>query len=392
MSDLQYRASGALKHAEYGDGAELNLSYNNRQLLTRYELNNLMDTATYPQTVATMGSQNQYYADGRLQYAQDLRNGNFDRDYSYDHAGRTSEATSGREARGETPSSPVDSPYKQTLSYNVWNNLGRTGRLWSEGQSDAPSYSNNRRSDWAYDAQGNAIATSASKTNAFDATGSQVTSYEESWSGPSGDQVFHQNTIDQTYGGDGRPGKRVETRRAEDMNQNVTNEVRTVYFLRSTVLGGEAVADIDDTGQLEGHVYVGGEKIADYSGWAPYGLMTFRHANPANGNWVSVQAGGYAGKRTEFDPLGASVGTVDPFPSYTNYNDMVGNDWLYQELGNPFDFGSGCSEQLDGMPIRCSELQNRMDTGSVAAEVTPRSGRRQQLPISSAGLGLFRVW
>ena len=340
--------------------------------------------------VSAMGSQNQYYADGRLQYAQDLRNGNFDRGYSYDHAGRTSEATSGREARGETPSSPVDSPYKQTLSHNVWNNLSRTGRLWSEGQSDAPTYTNNRRSDRAYDAEGHVVGGGWQpfRTHDYDAGGKQVNVYEESWSGPSENQVFHQNTIAQTYDGDGQPGKRVETRHSEDANNNVTNDVRTAYSLRSSVLGGVVIAEIDSSGQREGHVYVGGEKIADYNGWAPYGWMDFRHANPANGNWVSVQTGSNTGRRTEFDPLGATVGTFDPFPSQRSYNDMVGNDWLYQELGNPFDLGNGCPS-LDGMPIKCAELDEKKASGLVAEEY-PGHGFIQR-PIEPLGLGIVVI-
>lgn len=157
MSGLQYRASGALKHADYGDGTNLNVSYNNRQLLTRYELNNVKDLTAWPYPYTTMGSQNQYHDDGRVSYTQDLRNGNFDRGYTFDHAGRLEIATSGREARGEPPANPIDSPYKQTFSYDVWGNMGRAARLWSEGQSDTPSYTNNRRSDRGYDAEGHDI-------------------------------------------------------------------------------------------------------------------------------------------------------------------------------------------------------------------------------------------
>jgi len=398
MSGLQYRASGALKRADYGDGTNLNLSYNNRLLMTRYELNNVYYTA-WPPAYVTMGSQNQYHSDGRVQYTQDLRDGRFDRGYTFDHAGRLEVATSGREARGEPPANPPDSPYKQTFSYDVWVNMGRTARLWSQGQGDTPTYTNNRRSDWAYDAEGNAIqgGWAPFRTHDYDSSGQQVHLYEESWSGPPDFWVFHQNTIDQVYTGDGQPGKRVETRHSEDYQGTITNDVRTVYFLRSSVLGGATVAEIDQSGQREGHVYAGGQRIADYSGWAPYGTMDFRHANPANGNWVNVHLPGNGGTRTEFDPLGATVGVFDPFPSQLSYVNMLGNEFLYSELGNPFDLGGGCG-RVDGMPISCSELNMRMEAGTVEAEfpgitINGRNGRvTARQPIRSYGVGLFGVW
>jgi YD repeat-containing protein len=385
MSSLQYRASGALKHAAYGDGTQLNMSYNSRMLMTRYELNVANGGAS-----VTMGSQNQFHDDGRVRYAQDLNDSKFDRGYEYDHVGRLKEATSGREARGEPPSNPTtDSPYKQTFSYDAWSNMGRSGRHWTQPQADNPTYANNRRSDWTYDASGNVVVTLPYKANDYDAAGLHVNMYEEIWDGPWNNWVFHQNTISQTYDGNGRPAKRVETRHREDINNNITHEVKTVYQLRSTVLGGATISDIYDSGDRETHVYAGGAKLAEFSTSVP---MTFRHANPANGNWINVTTTGF-GSRTEFDPLGASVGTFSPYTPYSvySYSDLVGNDFLYSELGNPFNLGSGCGT-LDGMPVSCSELNQRMESGSVAAEVTFSSGRRQQLPLSSAGAGVFSLW
>jgi hypothetical protein len=75
-------------------------------------------------------------------------------------------------------------------------------------------------------------------------------------------------------------GKRIETRHNEKMDGTITNNVTTTYYLRSSVLGGVSVAEIDSSGQRAGHVYVGGEKIADYNGWAPYSSLSFRQVNP----------------------------------------------------------------------------------------------------------------
>jgi hypothetical protein len=203
-----------------------------------------------------------------------------------------------------------------------------------------------------------------------------VNMYEEIWDGPWDNWVFRQSTINQTYDGNGRPAKRIETRHSEDINNNVTHEVKTVYQLRSTVLGGATISDIYDSGERETHVYAGGAKLAEFSTSAP---LTFRHANPANGNWINVTTSGF-GSRTEFDPLGASVGTFSPYTPYSvySYSDVVGSEWLYAELGNPLDLGSGCT--MDGMPISCTELNNRMETGLVAVEYLFRGQPRRDAP------------
>lgn len=40
----------------------------------------------------TMGTENDYYRDGRLRYARDLQDGNFDRLFAFDHVGRLRES------------------------------------------------------------------------------------------------------------------------------------------------------------------------------------------------------------------------------------------------------------------------------------------------------------
>ncbi len=58
-------------------------------------------------------------------------------------------------ARGQTPDNSRPDPYKQTASYDVWNNVKFTGYQYSVQQSDSATYTNNRRSDQGYDADGN---------------------------------------------------------------------------------------------------------------------------------------------------------------------------------------------------------------------------------------------
>src|SRR5713226_1214396 len=58
-------------------------------------------------------------------------------------------------ARGQTPDNSRPDPYKQTASYDVWNNVKFTGYQYGVQQSDSATYTNNRRSDQGYDADGN---------------------------------------------------------------------------------------------------------------------------------------------------------------------------------------------------------------------------------------------
>jgi hypothetical protein len=131
LTGIQYRAWGGLKHANYGDGPQLNVTYNARLLPTRYEITNVFLSYLVNGGYYTVGTENDYYADGRLRYARDLQDGNFDRGFGYDHAGRLKEASTGREARGLSPNNPADSPYRQSFTYDVWNNMSRTGRHWT---------------------------------------------------------------------------------------------------------------------------------------------------------------------------------------------------------------------------------------------------------------------
>ena len=102
-SNLQYRASGALKHLTYGTGSgkSLDNQYNSRMQISRFEINTIM------------GSNYQYYADGRIQFIDDISmetpaSDTFDRSYVYDHVGRLIDAKAGTE---------VLRPYNETFEH-----------------------------------------------------------------------------------------------------------------------------------------------------------------------------------------------------------------------------------------------------------------------------------
>lgn len=392
-TNIQYRAWGAIKQMSHGSGATLNLTYTQRLLPLRYEMGNMKPNGG---STTIMGSQNQYFADGRVKYTQDLQNGNFDRAYEYDHAGRIKEAYSGREARGLPVLPSPDNPFRQSYTYDAWNNMKRpANRHWSSGLPDNPTYTNNRRTDASYDAAGNiTVRDNSRKQHAYDASGQQSYFLQQEWGLPN--YAYEANTLNITYDGDGRPAKRFENRYTETYEEEPWNESKTLYYVRSTVLGGAAIVEFvsDGYGTTE-NIYMGSQKIASH--FTDSSHVQWRHVNPATGSWLlsSQSLGGAVTFRSELDPLGTEMGTSDPYVSYTTYQDLIGLESLYEERGNPFDPGGGCGT-LDGIPISCSELRIRMQGGSVAYEMLVPVAPRVPTPTTNGTafpervLALFR--
>jgi hypothetical protein len=308
--------------------------------------------------------------------------------FAYDHAGRLKEAYSGREARGLPATTPADSPFRQSFSYDVWNNMSRTGRHWTATVSDTPTYTNNRRTDWTYNSDGDVTSRDeAQRIHTYDAAGQQRNFSEQGlqvFGG--GHYVSHQYTINQSYDGYGRAGKRIETRQSEDENGPLEDSTETSYQLHSSVLGGALIVEIDQWGNRKGHVYAGGELLADYQYYpAPYTITTIRHRNPATGQWVKNAV------RTELDPLGADMGFVNPYSYNLSYSDVMGADNLYYHRGNALDIRGGCA--LNGLPIPCSLANEAIasETGSAAFEYRLKDGTlvNEQGRIYNLGAGLF---
>jgi hypothetical protein len=145
-------------------------------------------------------------------------------------------------------------------------------------------------------------------------------------------------------------------------NENVT----TTHYVRSSVLGGVVIAELDQTGAKEkASVYAGGSKIAEHH-VVGGSLVEWRHPNPGTTSWITSSSD-RTGTRKEMDPLGAATGTTDPYPVYLDYTDIKNGEPLYLDGGNPFDYSGGC--ELDGMPVSCSFVAHGIDTGSVAGQL-----------------------
>ncbi len=134
--------------------------------------------------------------------------------------------------------------------------------------------------------------------------------------------------------------------------------------------------------------------------------MRWRHADAARGSFVETDVNGIVTRR-ELDPLGADVGTTDPYVIYGgSYGQLIGSESLYGERGNPFNLANGCA--LDGVAVACGFAMEQLNSGAAMQEPGFRWGRRRvrgtnrtesfiepiqpiSAPFSSGGSGLIAV-
>ncbi|HEX6717738.1 MAG TPA: DUF4214 domain-containing protein [Pyrinomonadaceae bacterium] len=299
-SGFVYRAWGAIKGLTYGNNLTLSMSYNSRLKSTQFEV-----AGRPPQygSSSVMKTQYQYYNDGALKYADDLLDDRFDRAYGYDQGTRLKEDYSGSEARdfiNQTSSGTTTGPYRQSYTFDVWSNpTSRTGRFWSKQTTFTASYSNGRNTNslWQYDADGRVLRENLLEYT-YDAAGRNVTTSSVLLNNYTGGKVT------QSRDGDGLEIKRAETR------QGVTT---IGYRMRSTVLGGMVVTELDANGQKQKtYVYGNGEKLAEQEG----GIVTWRHTNPLTGSEGSSYTAGLYAAEKELDPMLVDMGFEDPYLNF----------------------------------------------------------------------------
>ena len=231
VNSMAYRAFG-LKQMAYNNGRTLSLQYDNRLRVTQWNIPSVM----------AWNYAYQYFGEntGRVTYAQNINDPTLDRSYHYDHVGRLQSAYTGSSARAHVGLGSnwlSDGPYAQQDNvYDVWGNtLGRTGWGGTNPQYGA-GYTNNKMTSNVYDATGNLTDAGGGWTFTYDATGQQATSAV--------------GNVQMFYDGDRLRGKKNE------------NSVVT-YYLRSSVLGGQVVAELTSGGAWSrGYVYLGGQVLA----------------------------------------------------------------------------------------------------------------------------------
>ncbi|MGH9970022.1 MAG: DUF4214 domain-containing protein [Pyrinomonadaceae bacterium] len=343
--NYQYRAWGGLKSMVDGSNHSSSVLYNAKMRPSQFEMSGSAVSQNYD-----------YYNDGRVSFVHSATDLNFDRSYFYDHAGRLIETRTGGHARGDYG----EMPYFETFGYDAFDNLkARESDSWNWQTTawDVASYSNYRRAGWGYDADGRNTSIEA-RSYTFDAAGRQtfMTAPQVLWNG-------NQITVSQTSAYDADGAKVCETASGV-----------TTYYLRSSVLGGQIIEEINSSGQKNiGYVYLpSGKKLAVQS----YGNVAWKQTTPLATTEIHTSSTTSVAGRTEFDPLGADISLTAPPepPPVIDQGDIGAGHFggiMDARWTDFFNVSSGCSAA--GVAASCS---GPMSNSNLEAEMRAFFGYR----------------
>jgi hypothetical protein len=148
-----------------------------------------------------------------------------------------------------------------------------------------------------------------------------------------------------------------------------TEETIITYSLQSSVLK-MVIDELDPNGaKTKGHIYAGGRKIAEQDVTSSTNAVRFKLTNPVTGTCLETNESGDSLSVNEYDPVGATVPTWDPYNELSGpplYPDIVqSHEQLYVNGGDPFNYSGGYT--LDGLPVSEAQLAHMMDTGAGVA-------------------------
>jgi YD repeat-containing protein len=334
-SGSQYRAWGGLKHLTYGNGKVMDAGYNSRMQVSSFSIPSVL-SKTYD-----------YEADGSLRFSSDLLNHKFDRSYAYDHAAHLTQAFSGAEARGESTTN--DRPYKQAFNYDPFGHLThRDSNVWADFYSIANSYSNDRNQGFDYDAEGNLLDMGGT-TYTYDSAGAILTVAS----------TDPQTTTTRSLDGGGQQVKTVASTYNETTESWTTT---TTYYVRSTVLGGAVLTELNENGaKHRTFVYAGSEVMATQE-IIPYFQtqgVTWEHRDPSNASYRTTQVTGDLSEYAELDPTGADAGLNAPLIPLEDSDEGTGSLLPYPSFSNPARPGVGYS--VDGIPVTTDYFARAME-------------------------------
>jgi RHS repeat-associated protein len=305
-SDITYRAFDAVKAMNFGDSHSLSTSYDNRMRVTGWDVANVLGFSY------TYYGGNSFGGTTQVNYARNLSNNggrdeSLDRSYEYDQVGALVFAHSGAEARAAfgidgTPWGNSNGPYSHWYDYDKHGNMDFRFGWGGEVQGGAPyggdtmltySYTNNRQNGFGYDAAGN--VTNDQYSNTYNASNQQTMAESGSY------------ILAQTYDGDG-------------LRTIKYDNGPTTLYLRSTVLGGAVVEEIDANHNLaRGYVYAGSDLLAVQSS----GQVSWVHADPFTKSQRVTDISGSVINTVELDPFGANTNrsSASPFQpqNFTTY-------------------------------------------------------------------------
>jgi hypothetical protein len=213
--------------------------------------------------------------------------------------------------------------------------------------------------------------TQTTLTAVFDAAGRRSSS-----TAPSrriGTQTFNVE-LDENYDGDGQQVKEVMT---------VGTSGTSTYRLRSSMLGGQIVDEIDGNGAKQtGFIYAGGQPIARYQSTQ----LLWMHRDPLNTRERLSSSTGALSGGAEFDPSHSSVGMNDPGPS----GDGTDPGLMYPRNGDPTDLSGGC--MIDGGVAPCSSAMSQVNGGAGVATDPYETPSTRWNPSLNSGQGGFEIF
>lgn len=367
-SDIKFRAFGAVKEMTYGSSDSSVVSYT---------FDDRLKPESYQATSSVLGggyvrkANYEYFADGRTKAVDNVLDGKFDQAYKYDHMGRLRSTTSGLVTNAQEEEVPA---YAQTIGYDAFGDMTSRGSdIWGNANGFSASYADGRKTSGneVFDETGNIVDKTTSSTVydrwAFDASG-RLSGQVSRWYQGAPQQTSFDRTqeVEQEYDGTGLVVKRVETQTSVQVYPSSTYEKEeTTYFIRSSVLNGQALTEVNGDGdKVVTYVYGGSRAIAEQRSFPPdaqhqssWEEVFWRHDDPVTGSFTKLNHSGImmsdGATRTnaELEPLGGDIPEYDPNPL----------DPLDSPLENSYRWGSdiyhpetGCS--WDGAPIYCNLL------------------------------------
>ncbi len=328
--------------------------------VTNYTYDNALRPLTYQATSSVLSgfvrkAAYEYNADGSPKFVDDQKDGRFDQAYAYDHLGRLTGTTSGLVTNSKNEEVPA---YSQMISYNAFGNMtSRSATVWGgEPLEFTASYANNRKTggNEVFDFEGHIVDKTSNADNytkwKFDASGS-VTEYKTAYETHVNPYYDYTHTLTQITDGEGQLVKRHSHRLGIAALQSTIDESDVSYYVRSTVLGGQILTELNDAGEkVETKVYLGGAEIAVQRPGSP-DKMLWKHVDAITGSRTTIQADGnkYWGGidngifHAEIEGFGrGAIPDTDPYPGQVGDPDTWPMPTKFKLDGNVFNVGTGC--------------------------------------------------
>ncbi|HXD30262.1 MAG TPA: fibronectin type III domain-containing protein [Pyrinomonadaceae bacterium] len=367
-SGFEYRAWGALKEVSADPTHTTTFTYDRRLQPANFNIDGNVVNQNYD-----------YHPDGSVKYVHNTTNNKFDRSYTYDQSSRLTIAASGGAARQDS----VDTPMLETFAYNPWDETTqRTTESWLNDFADMASYTNGRRTGWGYDSEGR-VTTIDDRHYSYDAAGRDVLLTGQRWHV----NQYVSSSTSSVFDGDGQ--------RIGETSNNSGSSL-TTYYLRSSVLGGLVIEELDS----------GGQKQAGYA-FTPQGELLARQV-PSNGYVVLKQISPIGATHYEFsvgdtiisihgrielDPAGAGIPlTSHQFSHVGSHGEIPnGGTGTSDNRNGAIEFpAAGCT--LDGVWVPCSMGFRGLASGTT--RICPDndcSPRRVDIDIRFKGGGTVHI-